>query len=372
MRIAIPAESGPGERRVAATPDVVGKLVGAGYEVAVQAGAGTGAFIDDTAFSEAGAKMEQDAAATLRGAGLVLRVLPPSVEEAKTVPEGCAVISTGQPANYREAIDVLAGSKCSVFSTDLLPRISRAQSMDTLSSQASLSGYKAVLVAAVRLPKFFPMLMTAAGTIPPAKVLVMGAGVAGLQAIATAKRLGAQVSAYDVRPAVKEEVQSLGAKFVELDLEAAEGSGGYAAEQTEDFQKRQQALIAGVVAASDVVITTAAIPGRAAPRLVTTEMVEAMKPGSVIVDLAAATGGNCELTVDREEVVHNGVTVIGASELPSSMPSNSSQLYAKNLMNLVLSATKEGAFAPDMEDEVFAATCVVNAGEVRLVEKGAK
>lgn len=365
MKIAIGAETVSGENRVALTPDSLSKLVGAGCEIAVASGCGKGAFYSDSDYESAGAKVVGDSNASFSGADVIARVLPPSESEAEQWPDGATIISTGQPNVLGPQLAILSKKKCSVFLTDLLPRISRAQSMDTLSSQASIAGYKAVLLAAGKLPKFFPMLMTAAGTIRPAKVLVMGAGVAGLQAIATAKRLGAQVSAYDVRPAVKEEVQSLGAKFVELALEAAEGEGGYAGEQTEEFQKRQRELIAEVVAASDVVITTAAIPGRQAPILVTSEMVAAMKPGSVIIDLASSTGGNCELTKDGEEVVSNGVSINGRSDLPSTMATNASQLYAKNLVNLLLPMISEGNLSVNFEDEVLAATCVIFKGEVR-------
>jgi len=359
LRIAVIAEIAPGESRVALAPDAIGKL--SGFEVAVQSGAGQRAYFDDAAYKEAGALVCAGTEQALQGADLVLRVQPPSPGEVQELPRGATVISTGRPS--AEVVAALASQGCTYFSLDLLPRISRAQSMDSLSSQASVAGYKAVLLAASRLPKFFPMLMTAAGTIPPAKVLVMGAGVAGLQAIATAKRLGAQVSAYDVRPAVKEEVASLGAKFVELELESAEGEGGYAAEQSEEFQRRLQELIASVVAASDVVVTTASIPGKPAPRLVTRSMVEAMRPGSVIVDLAAASGGNCEVTQPDAEVVVNGVLVIGASNLPSTMATHASQLLSRNFVNVVIAGSKDGAFAPDMDDEVFASMCIVKDGE---------
>ncbi len=361
IKVAVFKESGAGEKRVALTPDSLSKLVNADITVSVYPNAGLEAFFPDEAYKTAGASVDD----VIASADVVLKVLPPTLDEAKSINSGATLISTGQPASFLDAIKELASKGCSVFAMDLLPRISRAQSMDSLSSQASAAGYKAVLLAAMRLPKFFPMLMTAAGTIPPAKVLVMGAGVAGLQAIATAKRLGAQVSAYDVRGAVKEEVQSLGAKFVELNLEVQEGQGGYAGEQSSEFQAKLQELIGETVRACDVVITTAAIPGRSAPILITKEMVEGMRPGSIIVDLAASTGGNCELTVNGEDVNVGGVTIIGTSELPSAIATNASQLYAKNLVNFLLPMIKEGQLEINLEDEVVSATCVVYKGEVR-------
>jgi NAD(P) transhydrogenase subunit alpha len=280
------------------------------------------------------------------------------------LPEGVSLISFLQPVAAADTVQALAGRGATVYSLDLLPRISRAQSMDALSSQATVGGYRAGLSAAEHLAKFFPMFMTAAGTVPPAKVLVMGAGVAGLQAIATARRLGAVVRAYDVRAAAKEEVESLGAKFVELDLETQDGAGGYAKEQSAEYLAKQQELLAAEVAASDVVITTAQIPGRKAPVLVTTSMVEGMGEGSVIVDMAADSGGNCELSVAGEDVVFHGVTVVGLSNPPASMPTHASFLYARNIANFLGLLVKEGQLAPDFEDEIVAGTCVVRAGTI--------
>ncbi len=365
MKLSVIKESGTGEHRVAIAPDGVKKLQGIGIDTTIESGAGLEANFGDDAYTESGAKIDGAASAVISGANVIARVLPPSGEEAKQIPDGSMVVSLGNPSNYLDAIKELNGRKVSVFTLDLLPRISRAQSMDALSSQAGVAGYRAVLLAANEMSKFFPMLMTAAGTIPPAKVLVMGAGVAGLQAIATAKRLGAQVFAYDVRPAVKEEVQSLGAKFVELKLEAAEGSGGYAGEQSDEFQQKQRELISNTVAQSDVVITTAAIPGRRAPILVTKEMVDQMKPGSVIIDIAAATGGNCELTKDGETVVEKGIKIIGASQLPSSMAAHASQLYSRNIVAFLTPMIEEGKLKFDFDDEVVAGTCVCHEGSIR-------
>jgi NAD(P) transhydrogenase subunit alpha len=294
----------------------------------------------------------------------VLKVEAPTIGEVNLIKSGAVLISFLQPATQADIVRALAKRGVTAFSLELVPRISRAQSMDALSSQASVAGYKAVLMAAGRVGKFFPMMMTAAGTIPPARVLVMGAGVAGLQAIATARRLGAVVSAYDVRPAVKEEVQSLGATFIELPLETQEGVGGYAREQSEDFLRTQRELIGEHVAKSDVVITTAAVPGRRAPLLVTGEMVKGMRPGSVIVDLAAETGGNVELTQVGKDLDVGGVTIIGTRNVPSTMPLHASQLYARNVANLLLHLVKDGAVVLDFEDEITKGCCVTHGGEI--------
>jgi len=277
---------------------------------------------------------------------------------------GTTVVSFLQPAAQLDTVRALVAQKATAFSLDLVPRISRAQSMDALSSQATVSGYLSALAAAERLPKFFPMFMTAAGTVPPAKVLVLGAGVAGLQAIATARRLGAQVRAYDVRAAAKEEVQSLGAAFVELELETQEGAGGYAREQSEDFLARQRELIGTEVAAADVVITTAAVPGRKAPLLVTTAMVEGMAQGSVVVDMAADGGGNCELTQAGKDIDHRGVVVCGLANPPAAMPTHASFLYARNVANFLALVVTDGELTPDFDDEIVSGCCVVRAGEV--------
>jgi NAD(P) transhydrogenase subunit alpha len=364
VKVAVPAETEPGERRVALIPETAGKLVQAGVEVWVQAGAGAKATFSDQAYEEAGAKVATEEAKLLGGADVVLEVQPPTQAEVKLLPEGCLLISFLQPAIQAEIVRALARRRVTAFGLEMLPRISRAQSMDALSSQASLAGYKAVLIAATRLGKFFPMLMTAAGTIAPAHVLVLGAGVAGLQAIATARRLGAVVESYDVRPAVKEEVQSLGAKFIELELEAQEGAGGYASEQSEEFLRKQRELIGEHVAAADVVITTAAVPGRRAPLLVTGDMVKRMRPGSVIVDLAAETGGNVELTEAGKDVEVGGVVIVGTKNVPSTVPVHASQLYSRNVYNLLTHLLKDGKVVLDFEDEITRETCVTHDGEV--------
>ncbi len=363
MKLAVPSETRAGERRVALVPEVAGRLVGAGVEVVVQRGAGASAHFPDAAYEEKGAGLG-DGAGVVAGAGLVARVNAPDPEESRRMEEGTTVVSFLQPASQLPTVQALVARKATAFSLDLVPRISRAQSMDALSSQATVSGYLAALAAAERLPKFFPMFMTAAGTVPPAKVLVLGAGVAGLQAIATARRLGAQVRAYDVRAAAKEEVESLGAHFVELALETQEGSGGYAREQSEEFLARQRELIGNEVAASDAVITTAAVPGRKAPVLVTTPMVEAMPEGAVVVDMAADGGGNCELSEPGQEVEHHGVLVYGMTNPPSGMPTHASFLYSRNVFNFLSLVLAEGELEPDFDDEIVSGCCVVRAGEV--------
>jgi NAD(P) transhydrogenase subunit alpha len=364
VKLAVPTETRTGEHRVAIIPDVAGRLAGTGVEVVVQEGAGADAHFPDAAYAEKGATLRPSAAEAIAGADLVAKVQAPTPEEVALLPEGISVVSFFQPGAQLDTVRALVKRKATAFSLDLVPRISRAQSMDALSSQATVSGYLSALAAAERLPKFFPMFMTAAGTIPPAKVLVLGAGVAGLQAIATARRLGAQVRAYDVRAAAKEEVQSLGANFVELELESQEGSGGYARVQSEEFLARQRELISNEVAAADVVITTAAVPGRQAPVLVTTAMVERMVEGSVIVDMAADSGGNCELSEPGKDLVHHGVTVCGLSNPPSAMPTHASFLYSRNVANFLALIVVDGVLQPDFDDEVVAGSCVVRAGEV--------
>ncbi len=364
MKVATPKELTHDERRVALVPDTATKLRAAGLDVAVQAGAGAGAFIADDAYEQAGVRIVTHAADLLKDATAVLKVQAPMPSEVELLADGALLISFLQPATQGDIVKALARRRVTAFSLELLPRISRAQSMDALSSQASAAGYKAVLMAAERLSKFFPMMMTAAGTVAPARVLVMGAGVAGLQAIATARRLGAVVSAYDVRPAVKEEVQSLGATFIELPLETQEGEGGYAREQSDEFLRKQRQLIGEHVAKSDVLITTAAVPGRRAPLLVTGEMVKGMRPGAVIVDLAAETGGNVELTEAGKEVEVNGVTILGTRNIPSTMPLTTSQLYARNVANLLLHLVKDGAIVMDFEDEITKSACVTHGGEI--------
>ena len=364
MKVAIPKETAEGERRVALVPDTATKLIGAGLQVSIQAGAGASAYLTDSAYQAAGVTVEPDEPALFNDAGAVLKVQPPDQSEVRLLPKDSVLISFLQPATEAGIVHALAAQGVTAFSLELVPRISRAQSMDALSSQASASGYKAVLMAAEHLGKFFPMMMTAAGTVAPARVLVMGAGVAGLQAIATARRLGAVVSAYDVRPAVKEEVHSLGATFIELPLESQEGEGGYAREQSEEFLRKQRELIGEHIAKSDVVITTAAVPGRRAPLLVTAEMVKGMRPGSIIVDLAAESGGNVELTKAGSDVDVNGVLIMGRRNVPSTMPLHTSQLYARNVANLLLHLVKDGAINLDFEDEITKGACVTHAGEI--------
>ena len=364
MKVGTPKETAPDERRVALVPDTVTRLSAATLEVNVESGAGSAAYIPDSAYEQSGAKIVRTAAALLGDADAVLKVQAPSAAEVELMKKDAVLISFLQPATQGDIVRALATRGVTAFSLELVPRISRAQSMDALSSQASVSGYEAVLMAAGRLGKFFPMLMTAAGTIPPARVLVMGAGVAGLQAIATARRLGAVVSAYDVRTAVKEEVQSLGATFIELALETQEGEGGYAREQSEEFLRKQRELIGEHVSKSDVVITTAAVPGRRAPLLVTGEMVKGMRPGSVIVDLAADTGGNVELTQPGKDVEVGGVTIMGTRNVPSTMPLHASQLFARNVSNLLLHLVKDGSIVLDFEDEITKGCCVTYGGEI--------
>ena len=364
MKVGVVKETLPGERRVAVVPDTVAKLVAAKLEVAIQAGAGSEAFYADDAYQKAGATLVPEVRAVLSQADAVLKVQPPSPDEVGALKNGAILISFLQPSAHADVVKALAAQNVTAFSLELVPRISRAQSMDALSSQAGVAGYKAVLIAANRLGKFFPLLITAAGTVTPSRVLVLGAGVAGLQAIATARRLGAVVEAYDVRPAVKDEVKSLGASFVELPLQAQEGQGGYAAQQSEEFLRRQRELIGDHVAASDVVITTAAVPGRKAPILVTKDMVARMRPGSVIVDLAADTGGNVELTKAGEAVVSGGVTIDGPRNLASSMPVHASQLFSRNVSTLLLSLVKDGQPNIDFNDEIVKGSCLTNAGEL--------
>jgi NAD(P) transhydrogenase subunit alpha len=364
--VAVIREQRRGERRVALVPIEVPKVTAAGLDVVVETGAGLEAgFADDEYLAVDGVQVRKTPREVLSGAGLLLSVSPPTVGVVDELPEAATLVGLLPPAWNVQVIGRLRDKGITAFSFDLLPRISRAQAMDALSSQASLAGYQAVLVAGARLGRALPLMMTAAGTVPPAHVLVMGAGVAGLQAVATARRLGAAVQAYDVRPEAAEEVRSLGASFVDLPIQARSGEGGYAAEQSREFLARQQELICSSVARSDVVITTAAVPGRPAPRLVTREMVEAMRTGSVIVDLAAASGGNCELTVDGKEVVHRGVTVIGAGDLPSEVATTASTLYARNVTNLLALVVRDGRVQPDFDDEIVAATCITAGGVIR-------
>ena len=366
MKIGVLSETHQGERRVALVPDMAVKLAASGFEVVVEAGAGEQADFTDDAYREAGVAVEADRRALLGTADVVLSVQPPRCEDVALLRAGAATISFLQPATQGVVVEALAARGVTAFSLELLPRISRAQSMDALSSQASLAGYKAVLMGASRVGKFLPMLMTAAGTIPPARVLVLGAGVAGLQAIATARRLGAVVEAYDVRPAVKEEVKSLGATFLEFELEAQEeeGEGGYAHQQSEEFLTKQRELLTERVAAADVVITTAAVPGQQAPLLVTALMVKGMRRGSVIVDLAAETGGNCEVTQPGQVVEVDGAWVDGTTNVPSTVAFHASQLYARNVANLLQHLVSDGELKLDFEDEITRGCCVTHAGQV--------
>jgi H+-translocating NAD(P) transhydrogenase subunit alpha len=364
MKIGVLAETQPEERRVALVPDVAAKLVKLGFQVVVEAGAGVRAEFTDDAYRVVGVAIEADRRVVLGTADVVLSVQPPRLEDVAQLRAGALTISFLQPATQVAVIEALAARGVTSFSLDLLPRTSRAQSMDALSSQSSLAGYKAVLMAANRLGKFFPMLMTAAGTIPPARVLVLGAGVAGLQAIATARRLGAVVEAYDVRPTVQEEVKSLGARFLELALETQEGEGGYAREQSEDFLNRQREGLAEHVATNDVVITTASIPGRRAPLLVTAPMVRDMRRGSVIVDLAAESGGNCAATLPGRVVEVDGVWVDGTTNIPSTMALHASQLYARNITNLLQLLVDSGELKLNFEDEIIRDCCVTHAGQI--------
>jgi NAD(P) transhydrogenase subunit alpha len=354
-----------GERRVALIPDTVARLVKQGLEIWVETGAGEGSFFSNEAYEAAGAKIISDAGVLWREADVLLKVGIPKEHEVNQMREGSVLISFLNPLGTPEVIQQLANRKITAFSMELIPRTSRAQSMDALSSQAGVAGYKAVLIAAAALPKFFPMLTTAAGTIRPAKVFVMGAGVAGLQAIATARRLGAVVEAFDIRPAVKEEVQSLGAKFIEVKLdEDTVAAGGYAKEISDAAKQRTQEVVAEHVKTADVVITTAQVPGKKAPLLVTEEMVAQMNPGSVIVDLAADQGGNCAGTEPGKDVVRHGVTIIGPINLPSSMPVHASQMYAKNISTFLQYMVKEGELQLNFEDDIIGSTCVTHAGEI--------
>jgi NAD(P) transhydrogenase subunit alpha len=364
MKIGVPAEGAAGETRVAVSPDTIKAFVKKGLEVAVEAGAGKGSFISDDQYAAAGARVVKSAAEAVKDADIVLTVRRPPDAAVKALKKGALVIGQLDPYGDRKAFDALAKAGASAFAMELMPRITRAQSMDVLSSQANLAGYKAVIEAADRFSRAFPMMMTAAGTVPAARVFIMGAGVAGLQAIATARRLGAVVSATDVRAAAGEQVQSLGAKFVFVEgLADASTSGGYAKELSEDDKKRQAALVAEHIRAQDVVITTALIPGRPAPILVTKDMVESMKPGSVIVDLAVERGGNCALSKPGEIVEHNGVSIMGHLNLPGRLSGNATSLYAKNLQNFLDPLIKDGALKVDWNDELVTGTGLIRDGE---------
>jgi NAD(P) transhydrogenase subunit alpha len=362
VKVAVPKETVPGERRVALVPPIVRKLAEAGFEITVEAGAGEEASFSDREYEEAGAAILSSRDELLRGAEGVAKVQKPSTEEIELLPQGSILIAFLQPLTDAEGIERLARRGVIGFALESVPRITRAQPMDALSSQATVTGYKAVLLAAERLPRFFPMLMTAAGTVPPAKVLVLGAGVAGLQAIATAHRLGAVVFGYDVRPVVREQVESLGASFLDLGIVGEETAGGYARELTEADQRRQQEELERRIPEFDVVITTALVPGRPAPKLIPDSAVKAMREGSVIVDLAAEAGGNAQLTVPGDEVVRDGVTILGLTNLPSTVPVHASQLYARNVEALLTHLAPGGELTLDWDDEITAGACVTREG----------
>ena len=361
VQICVPKETREGEQRVALAPDAVKRLVGKGMQVSIEAGAGEKTGFADDSFG--GAEIVADAGELLGGADISLVVNPPTSEQVASLREGSVLVGFLDPHGEPERFEQLAQRNISAFSVELIPRISRAQAMDALSSQASIAGYKAVLLGAGHLGKFFPMLTTAAGTIRPSRVLVIGAGVAGLQAIATARRLGAVVEGYDVRAAVKEQVESLGAKFVDTQV-AAEGSGGYARELTEEEKAKQQEVLGRHVTGADVIITTAAIPGRPSPRIISGELVENMRAGSVIIDLAAEGGGNCELTRAGEAVRHSGVIIDGPVNLPGQMGNHGSELYAKNLMAFLDLLVVDGEIRIDLEDEIINDSLVTHAGTI--------
>jgi NAD(P) transhydrogenase subunit alpha len=365
-QVFVPRERKDGETRVAATPDSVRLLVRTGLSPVVQAGAGAGAGFPDDAYREAGAEIAPDATATLASADVVLLVNPPDPEQAAGMKQGALLLSFLYPHLNEETVKALNARSVTAFAVDLVPRISRAQSMDALSSQSNLAGYKAVVMAAERLGKIFPLLMTAAGTIKPARVVVLGAGVAGLQAVATAKRLGAVVEVSDIRPAVKEQVESLGGRFIDMPTpEDSEDAGGYAREVGEDFLARQREILTEHVAQADAVVTTALVPGRPAPVLLTEEMVAAMRPGSVIVDLAAVMGGNCALTEPGRTVEREGVAIVGETNVPGLVAADASEMYARNLVAALRNMLREGELLIDFEDELTAGAVVCQAGEVR-------
>ncbi len=373
IRVGIARETSPGERRVALVPEVAGRLIKLGAEVMIETGAGSSTHYPDDAYQ--GCKVIDTADTLYSEADVILTVQPPGIDAIEKMREGLTVIGFMSPHRYPDRVGLMRDRRITGFAMELIPRISRAQSMDALSSQASVAGYKAALMAANESGRFFPMLTTAAGTIRPSRVLVIGAGVAGLQAIATTRRLGAIVEGYDVRAAAREQVESLGAKFVEIDVRA-EGSGGYARELSEEEKKLQQDALARHIAQTDALITTAAIPGKPSPKIILRSMVEAMKPGSVIIDLAAEGGGNCELTRAGEQVEHGGVTIDGPLNVPSMLPVHASEMYAKNLLNFLSLMIREGEFRPDWEDEVIVDSALVHDGVIRheptrtLVEGG--
>lgn len=367
MLVGIPKEIYPGENRVSVIPSGIQFLTDAGFDVMVQSGAGDASHFDDEEYRNAGASIAPDAKALYGEVDLVLKVRQPVENEVDLLKSGSSLVCMMDAWFNTELVKQLAEKQIQSFALEFIPRITRAQSMDVLSSMAAISGYRAVLAGAMALPQYFPMLMTAAGTIHPAKVFIIGAGVAGLMAISTARRLGAVVEAYDTRVEVREQVESLGAKFVEFDLPQEEGgsSGGYAKQQSDEFYRRQREQMQAKVAQADLVITTAAIPGKASPRLITADMIKCMKKGSVIVDLAAERGGNAEGTEKNKKVYVDGVTIIGYIDHPSRVPVHASQLFTKNITTFVLNMTKEGELALDMEDEIVASTLITDAGEIK-------
>ena len=366
MIAAVLKETITGEKRVAATPKTVKELITSGITVRVQSAAGEDSFFSDQDYQNAGAEVVTEITDLLNGVDIVLKVAPATLEEMAAMPDGITYISLFQTTKRAEQVRKLSAKNITGFSMHLIPRTTLAQSMDAISSQANIAGYKSVLIGAAHLPVYMPLLMTAAGTIPPAKVLILGAGVTGLQAIATAKRLGAQVESFDVRPEVKEEVESLGAKFVAVESDGNDGvgEGGYAKETSEDYKIRQREMIKKHIAKSNLVITTALVPGRPAPLLIPTEMVNGMKPGSVIMDLAAENGGNCELTKGGEIINYNGVMIDGTINLPSSMQVHASQLYAKNIFSFVNYLIKEGQLIIDEEDEIISGAMFTHQGKI--------
>jgi NAD(P) transhydrogenase subunit alpha len=365
MRIAALKEVIPGEARVALVPESVGRLVKAGHEVVIETGAGVASSVPDALYESAGARIAASAAQAAEGAALVTKVQRPSAAEIASLPSGSALLCFLAPATAAETLQLLNARNITAFSLELVPRITRAQSMDALSSQSTVAGYKAALIGANAMGKFLPMLTTAAGSVPPAKTFVIGAGVAGLMAIATARRLGSLVSAFDVRPATREQVMSLGATFIALEAVAAEAAGGYARQATTDELAQIQALLAAHVRDQDLVITTAQIPGKPAPRLLTRAMVEGMKPGAVIIDLAAESGGNCELTRAGERVEHNGVHIYGLVNVPAMLPTHASQMLSRNVLTFVQHIAKDGAMNIDLADEITGAMAMTHAGSLR-------
>lgn len=361
IKVAVPKETAEGERRVAMEASVIAKLGKLGAEILIEAGAGSAAHIPDSAFK--GASIVPTAAELYQQADIVLKVQPPSEAEIAQMKDGCVLIGTLNPYKHPERIAALKAKNITTYAMELIPRISRAQAMDVLSSQAAVAGYKAAIMGADLAPRFFPMLTTAAGTIRPSKVIVIGAGVAGLQAIATARRLGAVVEGYDVRSATKEQVQSLGAKFIELGIKA-EGAGGYARELTSEEKQQQQDELAKHIATADVLITTAAVPGRPSPKIIPESTVAGMKSGAVIIDLAAEGGGNCTLTQPGQTIVHNGVTIHAPLNVPSQVPVHASEMYAKNLLNFLTPMLKDGQYAPDFNDEVIAGALLTHEGQI--------